>query len=134
MLDCSHEGKRHLLGANPFVENDYRRTPWEMAAARREPAICRKFEKENGLFAHHVEIRVNGDAALDKKRWVCILPRFVSSYHTSSKDSVKTTLYIFTSTQTLAPKKQIDVSTLQTPVVVRMPNGWKVFLVRMNRL
>lgn len=117
-----------LKGANPFVENDYCVTPWEMALARGESSLCRKFEKEKGLFAHRIQVGLYGDAALDRRRWVCVLPRFGSSYHTSDDDCLSMTLYVFHSMKRTVPQIKVDVSMLKNPVVVKTRTGAIVFL------
>lgn len=100
-----------------------------MALARRQHSLCRQFEKEKGLFAHKIQVGVYGDAALDRRRWVCVLPRYGSAYHTTNEDCLSMTLYVFRSVKTTMSRVKVDLSKVKPPVRVRTQNGWIVFLV-----
>lgn len=117
-------------GANPFLENDYGVTPWEIALSRKQTTLCRRFEQEKGLFATHLQMEINEEPREHRRRWVSIIPSYAASKHDFP---ISRYLYIFPNEQSSRHRHRIDLATIKPPVVVRTQDGWKLFLGPVRR-
>eukprot|EP00210_Caulerpa_lentillifera_P007425 g7096.t1 len=112
-------------GANPFLENDYGITPWEIALSRKQSTICRRFEQEKGLFASHLQVEISEEPREHRRRWISIIPSYMCS---DQKSPVSRHLYVFLNEQSSRHRHRVDLATIKPPVVVRTQDVWKLFL------
>lgn len=117
-------------GANPFLENDYGVTPWEIALSRKQTTLCRRFEQEKEVFSQHLQVEINEEPKEHRRRWVAIIPKYTSK----NKDSPSSRhLYIFPNEQSSRHRQRVDLAEIKPPVVVRTQDGWKLFLGPVRR-
>ena len=105
-----------------------------MAAAKGEPNILRKFEKQKAFFAHQLRVKIHGDTAQDRRRWVCVLPRYAyRSTGVSYQTLASTSLYVFDSIQSTVPGIKMNLRCIKKSTIRRTASTVKVYLVRVAR-
>eukprot|EP00210_Caulerpa_lentillifera_P005930 g5669.t1 len=113
-------------GANPFLENDYGVTPWELALSRKQTKFCRKFEQERNLFTSYLQVEMNEESREHERRWIVIIP----SYTDPKQDTPSSRhLYVFPNERSVRYRLKLDLAEMKPVEVVRTQDGWKLFLV-----